>query len=81
MIDSARESLVEPEGHHHEPLPDWLKWLLGLVAAATVAYFTAQTEVRTAQTRIEERENNHYQELKASIDLLRQDVRDLRGSR
>jgi hypothetical protein len=62
----------------HAPFPEWLKWLIGLGLAAIVSYFTSQARTDAAMARIEERENNHYSELKASIELLRQDIRELR---
>lgn len=69
---------MEPEVRP-EPLPDWLKYVLSLLLAAMVAYFTSQAKTDSAMARIEEREENHYKELKASIDLLREDIRDLRA--
>lgn len=61
-----------------DPWPEWVRWGIGLALAAVVAYYTSHAESESARTRLEEREQNHYAELKAAIDLLRQDIRDLR---
>jgi hypothetical protein len=58
-----------------EPLPDWLKFVLGMAIAALVSYFTSQVNTAVAIGRLEERQNNQYQELKASIQLMREDLR------
>lgn len=64
-----------------EPLPDWLKFVIGLAIAGLVAYFTSQAKTDAAMSRIEERENNHYAELKDAIGLLREDLRSFRSLR
>ena len=62
-------------------LRPWVKLFAPLALAALVAYFTSEIRSEAAMSRMEEREQNHYLELKQSIDLLRQDIRDLRNMR
>lgn len=59
-----------------EPMPDWLKFLIGIVIASLVSYFTAEINTAVAIGRLEERQNNQYQELKDSIGLMREDLRE-----
>ena len=67
--------------HHPDDdggMPAWFKVVMPLIAAAVVAYFTSEIRSEAAMSRMEEREQNHYLELRASIELLRQDLRDYR---
>lgn len=55
-----------------------LRWALGLVLAAAVAYFTTIGTIETRVSVLEERENNHYEELKRMLTDVASDVREIR---
>lgn len=65
-----------------------LRWLLGMVSAALIAYFTAQSAIEQRVTAVETRQSAQYEDLqrqvtdaksdiKADIRELRSDLRDL----
>jgi hypothetical protein len=55
-----------------------LKWIIAMGLSALISYFTSQAKLEVGQARLDERENNHYSEVLRRIDLLSQDIRDLR---
>ena len=61
---------------NEDRVPDWAKILFPIVVSAVVAYFTSQIRAESYMSRMEEREGNHYLELKSSLDLQRSDTRE-----
>lgn len=58
---------------------DLLKWLVTLVLAAIVSYFTAVSAMRESIAEVREREDNHFAEVLRRLELLQYDVRELRS--
>lgn len=78
------QTIIMPPGQseqttEREAMPDWLKYVLGILLTALVSYFTSEINTAVAIGRLEERQNNQYQELKESISLMRQDLRSFMG--
>lgn len=72
-------SVVRDDDEQHERrdrVPEWAKLLAPMILAAIVAYFTSEIRSQAAMSRMEEREGNHYLELKALLELQRQDTRE-----
>lgn len=49
---------------------EMLRWVLGLVLAAVVAYFTSTGAMQAQLAVITERENNHYHEMLKRLDRI-----------
>ncbi|MGH9253671.1 MAG: hypothetical protein ACRD3C_03785 [Vicinamibacterales bacterium] len=58
---------------------EFLRWVLGLAAACVVAYFTTISAMKQEITRVEERENNHFEEVLRRLDVMSVDIRELRN--
>jgi hypothetical protein len=74
-IQSAPEpSALRPMGNGK--VNELLKWLVTMILAAVVSYFTTRGEMQTAIATVTEREGNHYLELNRKIDELKIDTRE-----
>ena len=58
-----------------------IRWIAALVLAGIVGYFTTQVAMQSKVAVLEEREQNHYQELKDLLDEIRSDVKELRNGK
>jgi hypothetical protein len=58
---------------------DLLRWVLGFVIAAFVAYFTAMNTINSEIARINATQESQFGEILRRIDVLQDDVRELRG--
>lgn len=56
-----------------------VRFVLGLVLAGLIAYFTALSTLQTGLAVINEREQNHFNECKSAIDDLKSEIRLLRN--
>jgi hypothetical protein len=54
-----------------------IRYVLGLVLGAIVAYFTTIATMQTEVAVLNEREQNHYNELKQLLQEIKADVKDL----
>ncbi len=54
---------------------EWVRWALNLIIPAMVAAVLAWVAVSNRISVIEEREQNHYQELLRQFQALREDIR------
>jgi hypothetical protein len=58
---------------------EYLRWVLGFVVAAFVAYFTAMNTINSEIARINATQESQFGEILRRIDVLQDDVRELRG--
>lgn len=49
---------------------EMLRWVIGLVLAAMVAYFTSTGAMQASLAVVAERESNHYNELLRRLDRI-----------
>lgn len=57
---------------------DMLRWALGLVLTAVVGYFVAQGAIQTEIAAIKARQDSQFSEVLRRLDILQDDVRELR---
>lgn len=57
---------------------EYIRWGVGVAAAALVAYFTTIATIEAGLAQVQERELNHFEEVLRRLDLLQADVRELR---
>lgn len=57
---------------------EWIRYIVGLLLAGVVAYFTAIGTIRQQIATVQEREVNHFEEVLRRLDILQQDIRELR---
>lgn len=60
---------------------DYVRWLIGVLAAAVVAYFTTVGAIQAEVSAIKARQDSQFGEVLRRLDLLQSDIRELRGSR
>ena len=58
---------------------DALRWLIGYGIAALIAYFTTISTLNAGLVQITEREKNHFEQLKGMLEMLQNDMRDVRA--
>lgn len=56
-----------------------LKWVLGLVLAGLVSYFTTTSTMSERIAEVKATEEAHFQELLRRFDVLQEDVREIRS--
>lgn len=54
---------------------NWLLWAVSAMLSALIAYFTTTGTLRAKLAQLEERESNHYLELKALLQDMRADLK------
>ena len=57
---------------------EYARYAIGLIIAGLVAYFTTIGTLNQAVAQVREREDNHFSEVLRRLDILQQDIRDLR---
>lgn len=57
---------------------EYLRYVIGLALAALIAYFTTIGTLNQAVAQVREREDNHFSEVLRRLDILQQDIRELR---
>lgn len=58
---------------------EYIRYVFGLILAGLIAYFTTLGTINQAVTEVRERENNHFSEVLRRLEILQQDVRELRN--
>lgn len=58
---------------------DLLRWLIGVVAAAVVAYFTTIGAIQAELSAQKAQQESQFSEVLRRLDLMQQDIRELRG--
>ena len=61
-----------------QPRAEWIRFLFGLVAAATVAYFTTISAINTQMAEVKTRQDSNFGELLRRLDIMQADIRELR---
>jgi hypothetical protein len=69
MVERTRNSI-------HSPV---VQWLVGLILAALVAYFTTTSAIQTELAEAKATESSHFEEVLRRLDALQEDIRELRG--
>jgi hypothetical protein len=75
ILDPQGDPVVRINGKTGE----YLRWVLGFVVAAFVAYFTAMNTINSEIARINATQESQFGEILRRIDVLQDDVRELRG--
>ena len=57
---------------------DYVRWLIGVAAAATVAYYTTIGAIQAEVSAIKARQDSQFGEVLRRLDVLQQDIRDMR---
>lgn len=57
---------------------EWLRYIGGLILAGLIAYFTTLGTLNQAVAEVREREDNHFSEVLRRLDVMQQDIRELR---
>ncbi len=60
---------------------EYIRWAATLALGAVVAYFTAQGAVQVELAEMKARQESQFGEVLRRLDLLQQDVRELRSQR
>ena len=58
---------------------DLVRWLVGVGAAALVAYFTTIGAIQTEVSEIKTRQDSQFNEVLRRLELLQADIRELRS--
>lgn len=58
---------------------DFWRWLIGVGAAAVVAYFTTIGAIQAEVSEIRTRQDSQFSEVLRRLDLMQQDIRELRN--
>ena len=58
---------------------DFVRWIVGVGAAALVAYFTTIGAIQSEVSEIKTRQDAQFSELLRRLELLQADIRELRG--
>lgn len=69
MVERTRNSM-------HNPM---VQWLVGLILAALVAYFTTTNALQAGLAEVKATENNHFEEVLRRLDAMQDDIRELRS--
>jgi hypothetical protein len=75
ILDPQGEPVVRMNGKTNE----YVRWVLGFVVAAFVAYFTAMSTINSEIARINATQESQFGEILRRIEVLQDDVRELRG--
>lgn len=67
------------EGRFNGQTAEWLRWLIGVGAAAVVAYFTTIGAIQAEVSEVKTRQDSQFQEVLRRLDLMQSDIRELRG--
>jgi hypothetical protein len=57
---------------------EWIRWMVALALAALVSYFTTTGTMENGLTEVKTTENAHFEELLRRVDLMQQDIREIR---
>lgn len=68
MVERGKDSLKNP----------MVQWLVGLILAALVAYFTTTAAIQTQLAEAKATENSHFAEVLRRLDVMQADMRELR---
>jgi hypothetical protein len=68
MVERTRNSI-------HNPM---VQWLVGLILAALVAYFTTTSAMQAGLAEVKATEESHFSEVLRRLDVLQDDIRELR---
>lgn len=60
---------------------EYIRYVVGLILAGIIAYFTTIGTLNQAVTEVREREDNHFSEVLRRLDVLQGDIRELRDRR
>jgi len=60
---------------------EYIRWLIGVGAAALVAYFTTISAIQAEVTEVKTRQDSQFSEVLRRLDIMQQDIRDLRQVR
>lgn len=60
---------------------EYVRYVMGLILAGLIAYFTTISTLNQAVTEVREREDNHFSEVLRRLDVMQQDIRELRDRR
>ena len=69
MVGRAKDSMQNP----------LVQWVVGLVLAAIVAYFTTANALQTGLAQVKATEESHFGEVLRRLDLMQNDIRELRN--
>lgn len=58
-----------------------VRWLIGVAAAAVVAYFTTINAIQAAIVEVKTRQESQFNEVLRRLDVVQQDIRELRQDR
>ena len=58
---------------------EYMRWLIGVGAAAIVAYFTTINAIQAEVSEIKTRQDSQFSEVLRRLELLQADIRELRG--
>lgn len=58
---------------------DFVRWIVGVGAAALVAYFTTIGAIQTEVSEIKTRQDSQFNEVLRRLELLQADIRELRS--
>lgn len=57
---------------------EMVRWLVGVAAAAIVAYFTTINAIQAEVSAIKATQNSQFNEVLRRLDVLQQDIREIR---
>lgn len=60
---------------------EYIRYVMGLILAGIIAYFTTIGTLDKAVAQVREREDNHFSEVLRRLEILQQDIRELRDRR
>lgn len=66
-------------GGRGDGMDDVSQWVVAMLLAGLTSYFTAREKTKADVARVTERESNHFEQLKELIELVRDDVKDIRN--
>lgn len=58
---------------------EFIRWGIGVAAAAIVAYFTTVGAIQAEVSEIRARQDSQFEEVLRRLDVLQADIRELRG--
>ena len=80
LDEHSLQRIADAIEQRRKPGHDWFRWAMGLALAAFLSYVTTVATMDKEISAVQEREENHFNEVLRRLELMQSDIRELRRS-